>query len=59
MTAWIALIAFVALVATLAALNSRRTRGHACWAPADPAADLGMRDALNDHAPSAEAASRD
>jgi hypothetical protein len=59
MTAWIVLAGFVAIVAVLAALNSRRTRGRACCAPADPAADLRMRDALNDNSTSAAGASRD
>lgn len=59
MTAWIVLVGFVAVVAMLAALNSRRTRGRACCAPADPAADLRMRDALNENSRSAAGASRD
>ena len=59
MTAWIVLAGFVAVVAILAAFNSRRTRGRACCAPADPAADLRMRDALNDNSTSTAGASRD
>jgi hypothetical protein len=41
---WLVLLGFLAVVVTLAALNSRRTRGRSCCAPADPAADLRMRD---------------
>ena len=48
MTVWIALAGFLVVVAILAAFNSRRTRGRACCAPADPAADLRMRDSLKD-----------
>ena len=59
MTAWIALVAFVTVVAMLAALHSRRTRGRACCAPADPAADLRMRDVLNDHPSSAKGTLKD
>jgi hypothetical protein len=59
MTVWIVLAGFVALVAVLAALNSRATRGRACCAPADPAADLRMRDAFNDDSTSAAGASPD
>ena len=59
MTAWIVLAGFVAIVAILAGFNSRRTRGRACCAPADPAADLRMRDALNDNSTSAAASTRD
>lgn len=59
MTAWIVLAGFVTVVAILAALNPRRTRGRACCAPADPAADLRMRDALTDNSTSAAEAPRD
>ena len=59
MTLWISLLGFVAVVAILAALNSPRTRGRACCAPADPEADLRMRDALKDRPSPAEGASRD
>ena len=52
MTVWIALLGFMAIVAILATINSRRTRGRACCAPADPAADLRMKGALNDHSSS-------
>ena len=42
-TAWIVLAGFGAVVAIRAAFNPRRTRGRACCAPADPAADLRAR----------------
>ena len=48
MTVWIALVAFVSVVAILAALNASRTRGRSCCAPADAAADLRMREVLDD-----------
>jgi hypothetical protein len=44
MTTVLVLLAFVAVVGVLAALNSGRTRGRGCCAPADPIADLRMRD---------------
>ena len=59
MTVWIALAGFVVVVAILVALNSRRTQGRACCAPADPAADLRMRESLNDDPAWAEGVSRD
>lgn len=59
MTVWIVLAGFGAVVAVLAALNSRATRSRACCAPADPAADLRMRDALNDNSTSAAGAPLD
>jgi len=43
MTAWV-LVAFITVVVVLAALNSGRTRGRGCCAPADPSLDLRMRD---------------
>ena len=58
MTVWIALVGFVSVVALLAALNGSRTRGRSCCAPADPAADLRMRGALDDDSTSAGPASR-
>ncbi len=49
MTTWITVVAFVAVVAVLAMLNTGRTRGRSCCAPADPAADLRMRGVLDEH----------
>ena len=46
-----ALGAFVVVVVALATLNARRTRGRSCCAPADPADDLRMRDALDPDTP--------
>ena len=45
MTTVFVLLAFVTVVGVLAALNSGRTRGRGCCAPADPTSDLRMRDA--------------
>ena len=43
MTVTAAVVAFVALVVVLSVLNSRRTQGRSCCAPASPADDLRMR----------------
>jgi hypothetical protein len=59
MTVWVAGVAFVTVVAILAVLNSGRTRGRSCCAPADPAADLRMRGGLDDRSTSDGTASRD